>query len=174
MNRLFIIIISLSLGLILGWGLVFPKYQELSSLRQKIEEKKAEINNQDEYFSNLKKISEELKNYQIQLAKIKTALPSNPFLSLPILLDFFQKASFQSGLVLKEIKTPSIQASPDFKEIQEIALTLVVSGSYPSFKNFLSILEKSARLIQVENISFSGEKKEASLDFNLKIKTYSY
>jgi len=60
-------------------------------------------------------------------------------------------------------------------------IQLSLSGFYESFKNFLKKIEKSARLIEVEKISFSkGESKkiegmegeEGILNFNLTLKTF--
>ncbi len=142
-------------------------------MEKRNEEKRAEIRGREEYLSNLKKTAEDLKNYQIQLSKINSALPSD--LELEVLLDFLQKASSQSGLVLKDIKPQLTQPSPDLEGIKESELTLAVSGVYSSFKNFLSVLEMTARLIEVKSISFSSTpEKEGPQDFNLKIKVYSY
>lgn len=141
-------------------------------MEKRNEEKRAEIRGREEYLQDLKKAAEELKNYQIQLAKIDFALPSNP--GLEILFDFLQKASSQSGLVLKDIKPSTTRLSSDLEGIKESELSFVVSGVYSSFKNFLSVLEKSSRLIEAESISFSSSEKEGPQDFSLKIKVYSY
>jgi len=172
MNRQIIIVISLFLVLILGVGLVSPKYQDLKQLSKKIGEKQAELQSKKEYFSNLKETSEELKNYEVQLSKIDSALPPDP--GLPALFDFIQKASSQSGLVLKEISPSSTKLSQNFEGLQETESSLSVSGSYSSFKNFLLVLEKTARLIEIESISFSSSEKETPINFNLRIKVYSY
>ena len=79
-----------------------------------------------------------------------------------------------------------IKEIPEFKELSEIRetakpeqlketeLSFRVSGNYPSFKNFLLVLEKSSRFIEIENISFIFSKKEGSWGFDLKIKVYSF
>ena len=59
-------------------------------------------------------------------------------------------------------------------EIRETGTNLVVAGSYSSFKNFLSTLEKTARMIELESISFSTLEEVGPIDFNLRIKVYSY
>lgn len=170
-NQPLIIAISLFLTLLLGIGFLWPKYQDLKDIQQKIKNQQAELQSREEYFSGLISISEELKKYQDSLSKINSALPEDPL--LPSLCDFLQKAASQSGLVLKGI-SPSL-ASPlkELSGIWETSLSLQLEGSYSSFKNFLSIIEKSARLIEVENISFSTEK-ETPTTFHLRIKVYSY
>jgi len=178
MNRQITIVVFLSLVLILGIGQVLPKYQELKFSEQRNEEKRAEIQGKEKYLQDLKKADEELKNYQNQLVKIDSALPSN--LGLEVLLNFLQKASSQSGLVLKDIQSSAsrviseIKELPELERLKEAEVSFAVAGSYSSFKNFLSVLEMTTRLIEVESISFSSTEKEGPQDFNLKIKIYSY
>lgn len=172
MSRPIIIAICFCLILVLGVGFLWPKYQDLNILQKKVEEKRAELQSKEEYFLNLSNTSEELKKYENQLLKIDSALPPDP--SIPALLDFLQKKISQSGLVLDETNLVSIIPFEDLPGIQETHLDLQVLGSYPSFKNFLLTLEKSARLIEVEEIVFSSPEKEAPSSFNLRIKVYSY
>lgn len=172
MSRPIIIIIFLSLTLALGIGQIWPKYQELKFLEQRNKEKRTEIETKEKYIQGLKKMAEELKNYQVQLAKIDSALPSEP--GLAALFNFFQKVSSQQGLVLTQVSPFLFQTHPEIKNLKETEVSVAFSGSYPSFKNFLSVLEKSARLIEVESISFLTQEKEGLLNFDLKIKVYSY
>ena len=152
--------------------LVFPKYQTLNVLKKEVLEKQEEFRSQEKYFETLQDASEELKKYEGPLSKVDSALPKNP--SLPELLNFIQKASSQSGLSLKGI-SPAVTLPFEKGEIKETRINFLLVGSYPDFKNFLSILEKSARLIDVENISFSLPKeKEGLFNFAITIKVYSY
>lgn len=171
MNRLIIIITLFSISLILGILLILPKQEDLNFLQKKIREKRVELQSQEEYLISLARIVSELKNYKIQLSKIDSALPEDP--ELPALFDFLQKSASQAGLVLKGISATPITSDLEITDIRETQLTLVLSGSYFSFKNFLSTLEKSARLIEVESIFFSLVE-EGPFDFNLQIKVHSY
>lgn len=193
MSRLITILVLFSLILIFGVSFIWPKYQRLVMTEKITQVKKTELERKEAYLEDLRRIDEQLKNYQNQLAKIDLALPSEPNLSL--LFDFFQKITSQTGLVLGDLKISGLrQEIAELKESKEgpsqpieseklepkekgpkvTRIELAVSGDYPSFKNFLSILEKSARLIEVEEISFFFPEKEGPLKFNLKIKVYSY
>lgn len=173
MNRPIFILIFFFLILVLGIGFVWPRYQDLVILEKMIEEKRMEIATKDQNIENLKKTKETLiKNYQAQLAKVNSALPSDP--NLATLLDFFQKVSSQQGLVLVEISPFLSRSSEEIEGLKETEFSLILSGDYSSLKNFLSAVEKSARLIEVEKISFLNPEKEGSLDIELKIKVHSY
>ena len=172
MNRLIVIVILLFVSLILGMLLILPKYEDLSFLRKKIQEKQAELQFKEEYFQDLGEVAEELKKYQSQLSKIDFVLPDDP--QLPPLFDYLQKTASQSGLVLKGISVVSVAPGRPVTEIKETSLSLVLSGSYSAFKNFLLTLEKSARLIETESISFASVAEEGPFNFNLRIKVHSY
>ena len=171
MNRqLLISIICLVVTLIIGLVLCLPKYQEMRYAQNKVQAKKTEIQNKQDDFSKVGEASEKLKKYPKELAKIDSALPNE--ISLPFLYDFFQRISSQNGLVLENI---SGGPSKSEKAVQEIKINLSLSGSYAAFKNFLSSIEKSARIIEVENMSFSFLSEEGeSLLFNLAVRTHSY
>jgi Tfp pilus assembly protein PilO len=176
MKKTFIITISLALAILFGLGLVWPKYQAFSNLQAEIEARNKELESKRDYFSQVEKISQDLKIYEAQLAKISSALPPDP--SLPALFNFLQKSASQSGLILEKISLGGIVAQKKDEKpgvIKEIMVNMELSGSYESFKNFLSAMEKSARLIEVESISFSSPEEPGDpFSFELSIKTQSY
>jgi len=166
----YLIIISLLLSALLFFLLILPKYQNLTVLKEEISQKTFEFQTLENHFKNLQEISEKLKEYQNSLSKIDSALPLSP--SLPELFNFLQRASSQSGLILKKIGPFKVSVVEE--ELKESKVDLTLSGDYPFFKNFLSSSEKSARLIKIEKISFSSPKEGESFDFDLTIKVYSY
>lgn len=172
MSKQTVIIVTFLLTIALGIGLVSPQYQTLKIFQQEVKTRQNELQSKEEYLSNLRKASDELKEYESQISKIDSILPSDP--GLPALFDFVQNASSQSGLVLKGISPSNTRPSQKFEGIKETELSLILSGSYSSFKNFLSVLEKTSRLIEIKSISFSSPEKENPFNFNLKTMVYSY
>ncbi len=183
MPKILTIVIIFLLILALGVGLIWPKFQESQSLNSKIKAKRNELQALKEYHASLLQASQEIKNYEEPISKINSALPQDP--SLPDLFNFIQKASSENGLVLKDLGSYTTVAENNFRKTN---LSFEVSGSYTSFKNFLSALEKSSRLIEVEAVSFSAPQKVSSSStpkkapsptenifaFKLTIKVYSY
>ena len=168
------IVIAACLFIVLIFSAVFlyPRYQNLNELQKNLEVIKEEFQWQEDYFSNLSQIGTDLEQYKEELAKISSSLPDDP--SLPSLFSFLQKASSQSGLVLMGISPFTISSSGEFPDIKEIQFSLEVVGPYSSSKNFISTLEKSSRIIEVENISFASPREDNLFTFNLRIKVYSY
>ena len=171
MNRLVAIIVLVLLALILGVGFVWPKYQRLQELKMTIKDKQEELESRERYLADLKKISEEIDKSSESLAKIDAALPAE--ISLPDLYNFFLKATSQNGLILRDLTTSG--PSSFSGRINQLTISLSLSSSYPSFKNFLSYLEKSSRFFEIESFSFvSPAGKDSQFNFSLVVRTHAY
>jgi Tfp pilus assembly protein PilO len=160
---IFFILISV----LLFFLFISPKQTSLSILNSQLLQKRYELETLDKYFQEILKTSEKLKNYQEEISKIDSALPDDP--SIPLLFNFLQKSSSQSGLLLENIG--SINLNEEGK-LKKWTTTLKLKGDYPSLKNFISILERSARLIKIDKISILGEGESTS--FDLTISFFSY
>lgn len=181
MPRVFLIPILLFLTLIFVVFLLLPKYENFNDLKERVEKSEAQYQKTEKYFLGLKENLENLRNYRTSLEKIETALPDSP--ELPPLLDFLQKKSSESGLLLENIIPAKIEGKTEeekektegiLTKVEENYYNLKLAGLYPSLKSFLKALEKSSRLIEVENISLSVKEKEEISEINLLIKTYTY
>lgn len=172
MSRNILTIFFIFFTIIFGFFFLWPKFQEFRASQANLKEKEIELQGKGEFFIDLKEISQKIKEYQEPLSKINTALPPEP--SLVNLFDFLQNLSSRYGLIIKKIDSLGTNPSSDFPQLKESLISLEVSGDYPSFKNFLSLLEESARLIEVENVSFSSSSGEEFFTFQLKMKVYSY
>lgn len=161
---------------------VWPKYQELNSMRDNIKTKEIELRSKTEYFDDIKRISEELKAYEASLAKISSALPADPF--LPETFNFLQNAASQAGLVLAEVSVGNI-TTLDGKPltgdetgaptgVKAISLSIELSGSYEALKSFLAVTEQSARIIEIKNIRFEEPEEDEPFSFKLDILVYYY
>jgi Tfp pilus assembly protein PilO len=155
----------------LGFFLVWPKSAELKDTRQKIENKKAEIENRTEYYANLEKTVSGFDQNADVIKKIDTAFPNNP--DAPSLMNFLQAAAMQSGLIMKsanysgqvKINGGSIvslvnngegsvaSAAPLRRSLQAYSVALVLTGNYANFKSFLSMVENSSRLATVDVVN---------------------
>ena len=194
MPRLATIIACFLVAILLGVFVISPKYREYNDTNLKIKIKNIDIDNQQKYFSQIRDTSEKLKNYEEELKKINYALPKEP--SLPEVLEFLTQASSQNGMTFKKLISSAVvlpktatkasdssSASESEKSeisprLKEISVEFEVSGDYSSLKNFIITLEKNARLIEIESISFSSRQTKTTQGFSptfaFKIKTYSF
>ena len=172
MNKPIIIIVSIPLVLLFVIFYLFPSYQELMRLEKMIEVKEEELSKREESIRDLKNIEEKLKNYQEEIVKIDSAMPAD--VDLPALFDFIQKAGSQSGLALKSISHSDVRPLSGLEGLGETEVSLELSGVYDSLKNFLPVLETTARLIETQSVSFSSDPEDGPNEFKLTIKVYSY
>lgn len=165
------VILLISVGL--GFFLALPKYNELQEAKVKIAEKNTEIENRQEYFAALSQASIELSQYEANLEKVESAFPDS--IDAPALMNFTQTAAMQSGLIVKNISFGGSAAATGAAQPGAATDTATGSalklgnysidgefiGSYGNFKDFLSRLEFSSRLISADSIEVgAGESSD--------------
>jgi Tfp pilus assembly protein PilO len=170
--------VMLIVAFAVGFFLVLPKYQEKQAVERQIQEKNEIIKNNRDYYAGLAVIVDNLDKYQGNLEKVNVALPDRP--DAPALMNFVQAAAMQSGLLVKGIDyagntKPLSEVDYAVDELQAAAVqgltlqsylvSMSLAGSYGNFKNFLSMIERSGRLIAIESIDLqSKNNKEESND----------
>lgn len=171
-----ILIIAVSLGLVMIFVMLFlwPKYQNFTNLQIQLKNKEAELRNQNEYYKDLFSLSEKLKEFETEISNIDSALPSDVSAAALSFHNYLPKAASENGVILKNMGSFSISTLSGKENIQVISIPIEVSGSYSSLKNFLTALEKSARIIEVTSISFSSPQEEEFFGFQLNVQTHSY
>jgi Tfp pilus assembly protein PilO len=169
MPRSIAILIIFAVSLLVGIFLLRPQYQSFNKFLEEAQSKRAELATKTEYYAQINDINVELEPYQDQLAKISSALPREQ--SLPSLLNYLGESASQTGLVLGDFAAADNKAS----RIKKINISLELSGSYGSLKDFIKAIEKSARSFEITNVSISApQKKGDSFLFKLDIAANSY
>ena len=150
---------------------LWPGFQELKAVRADIERGGGELQSEREYLQMLDEIKVELEENKEEIAKVNTALPSDP--SVPSLFSYLQRTASESGLILTEINPFSVSSPVILTDLKEITFSVKISGPYASAKNFISTVERSARMIEIESISLTPSE-EGSFGVDLRIKAFSY
>lgn len=148
--------------------LISPRENSYSRAKFLAKEKEREFLEFNQYVQELKETSEKIKNYQNQISKIETAIPDDP--EIFRLFNFIQEKASESGILLAGVGNI---VSEEKETTKSWVMDFRINGDYPSFKNFLSLLEKSSRMIRLEKISFSLPQKGENFDFDLKIEVKS-
>jgi Tfp pilus assembly protein PilO len=160
-------------GLVLGtifW--VWPRYQSFNATRMEIEKSQLEMADKQEYFSELRNISSRLKDYGEEFSKIDSSLSAS--LTEPELINFVSRIVSESGLILGNVNLSGLTAQENNSQLKKISMDMTVVGFYPALKNLLVNFEKSAKIMEVDSISFSSPAEGETFSFNLKVHTYSY
>lgn len=164
---------------------VVPKYQEVNKLGTEIAEKEILYQKAEAYNANIFTLLSSIKEREEVLAKVDSALPSS-FQFAPLIY-FLQKRSSEHGLLLKSVtfsQSPVVYGEATNETsaaVKEVVFALTISGAYEGMKGFLASLENSARLFEINKISFvslqptrSEFGPSAINDFKLEMKAYSY
>lgn len=172
-KQIFIFIFLLS-AIILSVFFTFPKYQEVVDIKSQIEAKRTVLQYKEDRFLQLKNLEEKLEHYKEPLEKLDSVLPKDP--DLPDLFNFLEKTALENGLVLGKISSFTVLSPKTKEQLGQASVNFSLSGSYSSLKNFLDTLEKSARLITLESLSFSspGEGETFNFDLIIKVSFYSW
>jgi Tfp pilus assembly protein PilO len=177
LEAIVVLIVALGFTFFLTW----PRYDALRVVFQKIGEKEAEIKNRQEYYANLEKLANDLKQYQGSLAKISSAFPAKE--DAPSLMNFIQATAVESGLILKHIdyvKTDATnnavanaslanEKSASKRVLRKYIVNADFGGSYRSLKDFVLKIGKSSRMIEVNSIGLkNADNQEGVAGTNVK------
>jgi Tfp pilus assembly protein PilO len=171
-DRPIAIAITLFVILLLMFFLVAPEYKTFKKLQIELGEKKAQFNAEFDYYAQITKAYFELQSRPEDIQKIDDALPKDPNLGATVY--FLQETAKANGLVIKNVflsKASSISAKTS--QVRDIIFSMDITGSYASLGNFIISLEKSSRIFEILNISFTSSSGPP-YSFTLQVKTHSY
>lgn len=195
MARLAVTLILVALAALLGFFYLVPAWREFQDTRAETAALEAIsrelddlIQNRDTLIAAINTISGE------NLLRMERALPQGA--DTPTLLAEFERLARSRGLAVKRLDVtgvveslvPAAEATPRTPRpggetripppraagaIRELPLTLQIFGGYEGFKGFLGDLERSLRIMDVTDTTFSSpQRADAPFDITLKVKTY--
>lgn len=173
-------ILSLLTLSVFGAFAIRPAIKEIFELNRKIEDRNLVSKKLDEKIKNLNLAQKEYEEVQDDLSLILTALPQDS--KFPPFLKNLEGVASSSGVALDNLKFQEITLwdpnAPKSNEGAPKALnfSLDASGPYPGLFLFLQSLEKGKRLISLDDLSLTSDRKgttSAGLKLNLKAQTYS-
>ena len=191
-NKLVTTIIMLIITLMVMFLFVLPKYQEFKDLEQSIIQKQSEYQAMADYYAKITKLFSDIESRREVLTKVDSALKED--ISFAPLIYFLQIKGIENGLVVKSIVPPKdslesykgVAPKKNTKEVKPAVFNISLFGSYQNLKKFLSALDNSAQLMQVNSVSLSAlavplvvksskiQNQKGGYDFNLEIQTYTY
>ena len=169
------IAVILFASLMIAFFLVTPEYNKFKNLRADLGQKMAEFKAQHDYYASVDRAYFDLQSRKDDVSKIDDALSQNP--AIGQLVYALQKYAGDSGMIVKNLSLSKASSNSDKQlssKVKDIVFSMDLSGSYSALGNFISTLERSAKIFEVINISFSSSASSSLGNFNVQIKTYSY
>jgi Tfp pilus assembly protein PilO len=178
-----IILIIISIGTFFVY--IDPNYRQenLASGKKSIIELQKEVEQYEKALNDIHEISAKRDSLIQQKAKISTEdltklgklLPDN-IDNIKLVIDIKNIAE-TNALTLKNIKLDTANRSESDKIGQDnnkygtVGLSFSVNSTYENFQKFLTDLEKSLRLVEINELSVTGNETNI-YDFSVSLKTY--
>src|SRR3989338_1536675 len=175
------------LGLVVLMALLFtvwqfllqPQYQQFGEARAAKLEARNKLSNLDKEIGEIENLSKTLTALPADnLTKLEKALPFGQ--NLEELLANMHKLAQQSGLLITNMYVRPVDLAPtESGDLKKLQLTVSLRGKYLDLLNFLEILERHVRFIDVQSLSVnniassvSGANKVEVLQINLTALVY--
>ncbi len=181
-NKPVSIIIIFLVTLVVAFFFTIPAYEQSLALKNTLGQKQAEYTGKSEYYAKVADLNSKIESNRSSLEKINSALPDDFYLSS--LVYFMQQKASDAGLVTKLVVFSKVPPRTTDKKPRTATFSVNVSGNYQGLKNFLASLDKSARLFEVNAISFSSlqnsqktnqlKNQNQIYDFNLQLEIQAY
>lgn len=175
MNKSLITSIIFAAGAFAFFVLVLPEFTSIQNANAALKTRQALI---EEKNTELKKVTELDKQYKIRQADIDKIIVFMPEQKrIDQIVSSIQQIASQAGLSLAEITTAGSTETGEAAGYKQMFIGFNVVGQYPSFLNFLRLLEQNLRLYDIFEIdaslttSAAGEAQNL-VNFSVKLNTY--
>lgn len=163
-------------ALAIGFWILWPLYGDIGAAMLLREQNRDNLAQRKKLTENLEALISQYNERNSDIASLGKAIPSGN--NIPELLVNLEAIASENGLVFGNVnfKTKDFNA----QGVKILITEIRVKGSYPAFLNYLKALEKSLRIFDVINVSFSGispgqiSAKIDNMEFNLIVNTYYY
>jgi Tfp pilus assembly protein PilO len=175
MNRNLIASIIFAAGAFAFFVLVLPKFDSISNARTALKTRQSLL---EERGAELKKIGELDKKYKARQADINKIIAFMPAQKrIDQIVSSIQQVSSQAGLSLTSITTAGAAETGEITNYKTILVSFEVIGQYPSFMNFLKLLEQNLRLYDIFEVVASltttaGGEGQNLVNFAVKLNAY--
>lgn len=186
-------LIAAGLGLVV-WLAALPAWTRVAELRTEAALKKKSIDLERQVIEKLNSVNQVLDSQKSNVERLEQAIPSFEF--KPEMISIMENLASQNGLNLFRVdvesasddtsaRTPSSRAlvlsNKEMTKVLDVEIS--ASGNYGAFKNWLGAVERSLRLIDITDISFTVSQNKTAegeitaavdpvIDYSVNMKTY--
>jgi Tfp pilus assembly protein PilO len=159
MTKLLITIVFIVSSLVGGFYLVHPNYEKYRGQMRENEVLLEELEGIVIYVAQLKEIRRKINENEDKLAEMEKAFPEDH--DAPSFFLYLKERTEDNNLKIEQsyggfTVKPYREKETDHGRIKEVGFKLEFSGEYENTKNFFREIERLIRIINIENISISG------------------
>ncbi|MBI2063354.1 MAG: type 4a pilus biogenesis protein PilO [Candidatus Yanofskybacteria bacterium] len=162
--------IIFSLGLLLLFVLVMPQYDAIKVTKEAVNSRKVVLKETAFVFEKIQELNRQAQSRQADINKIKVFIPEKK--QIDEVVSSIQKITEQSGLQLSVLTTAAVPVTSEIG-YKKILIGADLVGAYPSFVNFLKLLEQSLRLYDIFEITGAASTTSpGNVNFTIKMNAY--
>lgn len=149
--------VLIAIAVFLFWVLILPDYYEEAYLKSAAESRLIDFETKRDVISKVEKLDKEYQSRYAELKRLSMVIPTEK--NIEEMITMFEKIFSVAGVPLTGMSLAADEEKPG-QTHSSINVDFSFNTSYDSAINFLGILEKSLRLIDVGNLSIITEKDE--------------
>lgn len=152
------------------FALVLPQYDAIKAIREAINSRQVILNERTAESSNVRDLDGEVKSRQSDINKIKSFLPERK--QVDGLVSSIQNMVESSGVQLVGMTVGDV-ASNEETRFKKMLIGIDVASPYPSFVDFLKLIEQSLRLYDVNEVNAAASTTLPGIvNFSIKMNAY--
>lgn len=145
--------------------LVLPAFDKTRTLLGSINEREEIFQEAEQISNKVEELNSGINARKSDIDKIDLLLPKEKM--LPELLSSMESIVSASGMTLTELNISELTAQED---IRKLAGSLKLNGNFLSFMDFLDLLEKNLRLIDVVTVDIAAQEIEGARTLNYDVR----
>jgi Tfp pilus assembly protein PilO len=175
MNKTLVASIIFAAGAFAFFVLVLPQFNSISGARAALETRQSLLKEKEAALENVNELGKQYEARQADIGKIVTFMPTQK--RTDQIVSSVQQITGQAGLNLTTITTAA-SSTGNAAGYKTISVSFDAGGQYPTFVDFLKLLEQNLRLYDIFEInassviSVSGGPQNL-VNFSVKMKAYN-
>ena len=165
MNPKLISSIIVAASVLIFFLLVLPAFDQTLMLRGSINEREAVLAEAREISNRVSELNRQIDSRRSEVEKLDRLLPKSK--ETPELLTSIESIVSASGMILTEMNLSEVSGQT---EIKKISGSFKLTGSFASFMNFLDLLERNLRLVDVGAIDVAAQLIEGTRTINYDVR----
>jgi hypothetical protein len=160
--------------LIVGYFFTLPQWEAYSASRLLLAQKQEEAKQINDAMTSAEAFVKSYAEQKSDLATVNLAMPAKNS-DAPNLLQNIADLARLSGMSLMNLQIDEVVAGANKtvseNTIQTQKLTMMASGTYPSFRDFVFRLQNNLRIIDVDHVTAKADEN-AVVQYQINLRTY--
>lgn len=131
-------------------GVVAPAIKDVLDMNKSIELHENKIKVNERYIDKIEGLINKREEYASEIEKVKNILPDNPEISA--LFSFLEDTARSKKMRIENLGNFKSIKKEEEDFFKEVNFNFILEGSYEMFKEFITEVEKSERLVEINKI----------------------